>query len=200
MAGKKRKDEEHPEEALGRVDAAGVGSDAAATERPLDSSADGSTVDAEVGDLRAELDELNGKWKRALADLDNYRKRVERDRLRWSEAAREQMALDLLEVVDNLERALACGDADFGDADGGGENGSLRQGVELILKHLVDVLAKHGVTPIATDGCEFDPNIHEAVGSVETDECDPNHVVEETQKGYRLGDKLLRCPKVIVAK
>lgn len=191
MTRKKRKKEGHPEDSQQRRDAADEG----AAERSLDSGLDGAGVGAEIDGLRAELDELNGKWKRALADLDNYRRRVERDRLRWSEAAREQIVLDLLEVVDNLERALACG-----DADGGDDNGSLREGVELILKHLTDVLAKHGVMPIATDGCEFDPNIHEAVGSVETDECDPNHVVEETQRGYRLGDKLLRCPKVIVAK
>jgi molecular chaperone GrpE len=191
MSGKRRKDAKRPEDAPERLEAA----DDAAAGRSPESGIDGAGVDAEIDDIRAELDELNGKWKRALADLDNYRKRVERDRRRWSEAAREQIALDLLEVVDNLERALSCG-----DPEGGDDGGSLREGVELILKHLTDVLAKHGVTPIETDGCEFDPNIHEAVGSVETDECDPNHVVEETQRGYRLGDKLLRCPKVIVAK
>jgi molecular chaperone GrpE len=191
MTGKKRKDDERREEAKGSRGAAAD----AATGRTQDLGPDDAGVDAEIDDLRAELDELNGKWLRALADLDNYRKRVERDRLRWSEAAREQIVVDLLDVVDNLERALACEDPE--DAD---DNGSLREGVELILKHLTDVLAKHGVTAIVTDGCEFDPNIHEAVGSVETDECDPNHVVEETQRGYRLGDKLLRCPKVIVAK
>lgn len=150
---------------------------------------------SETDALRLEVDELNGKWLRALADLDNYRKRVERDRQRWAEVAREDILLDLLEVVDNLERALACG-----EPDGKDEGDSLREGVELILKHLTDVLAKHGVVPIVTDGCEFDPNVHEAVGHVETDECGPDHVVEETQRGYKLGERLLRCSKVIVAK
>lgn len=149
----------------------------------------------EVGDLRAEVDDLNRKWLRALADLDNYRKRVERDRLRWSESAREGILLDVLEVVDNFERALACE-----DPEGPSEDGSFREGVELILRHFTDVLAKHGVTPIVTDGCEFDPNVHEAVGSVDSDECDANHVVGETQRGYKLGERLLRCSKVIVAK
>jgi molecular chaperone GrpE len=187
MTSKKRKHEHDPEDARGRADGPGAGMTEADTV--------GSAVGTEIDELKAELDDLNGKWKRALADLDNYRKRVERDRRRWSEAAREEFALDLLEVVDNLERALACE-----EPENGGEGGSLREGVELILKHLIDVLARHGVTPIVTDGCEFDPNIHEAVGSVETDECEPNHVLEETQRGYRLGEKLLRCPKVIVAK
>ena len=154
----------------------------------------GEPVD-EVAALRAEIDDLNNKRLRALADLDNYRKRVERDRLRWSAAAREGILLDLLEVVDNFERALACE-----EPGGPGDGGSLREGVELILKHLTDVLGKHGVTPIATAGCEFDPNVHEAVGHVDADECDADHVVEETQRGYKLGDKLLRCSKVIVAK
>jgi molecular chaperone GrpE len=187
MTRKKRRDGQEPEDAREQ-------SEHAVAEVP-GADADSAVVDSEIDELKAELDELNGKWLRALADLDNYRKRVERDRRRWSEAAREEIALDLLEVVDNLERALAC------DGPGNGDDGgSLREGVELILKHLTDVLARHGVTPIVTDGCEFDPNIHEAVGSVETDECEPNHVVEETQRGYRLGDRLLRCPKVIVAK
>ncbi len=157
--------------------------------------ADARSMDAETEDVASELDELNGKWLRALADLDNYRKRVERDRHRWSAAAREEIILDLLEVVDNFERALACE-----EPDGDSEGGSLREGVELILKHLTDILRKHGVTPIDTRACEFDPNLHEAVGHVESTGHDPDHIVEETQRGYLLGDKLLRCSKVIVSK
>jgi len=155
----------------------------------------GQGVPAKIEDLRAELVESNARCLRALADLDNYRKRVERDRSRWSGAAREEIILDLLDVVDNFERALACE-----DANGSSTGGSLREGVELILKQLTDVLRKHGVTPIETRACEFDPNFHEAVGHVESAEHDPDHVVEETQRGYLLGEKLLRCSKVIVSK
>ena len=153
------------------------------------------SVDTETDGARSELDELNVKWLRALADLDNYRKRVERDRRRWSAAAREEIVLDLLEVVDNFERALA-----HEDSRGDSEGGSLREGVELILKHLTDILRKHGVTPIDTRACEFDPNLHEAVGHVESAEHDPDHIIEETQRGYLLGGKLIRCSKVIVSK
>ncbi len=187
MTKKRRKEEEQPDEARASRDGDGT---LAGTP-----GADVRGADAEIEDLRAERDELNGKWLRALADLDNYRKRVERDKRRWTEAAREGMILDVLEVVDNFERALACE-----DPSGPSEGGSLREGVELILKHLTDVLRKHGVTPIETRACEFDPNLHEAVGQVESDEHDPDHVVEETQKGYLLGEKLLRCSKVIVSK
>ena len=184
MTKKTRKAEKHPDRARAARDS-GAGTP----------GTDEQVVDAGIEDLRAELDELNGKWLRALADLDNYRKRVERDRRRWSEAAREEIILDLLEVVDNFERALACG-----DPKGPDEGGSLREGVELILKHLTDILGKHGVTPIETRACEFDPNLHEAVGQVESAGHGPNHIVEETQRGYLLGERLLRCSKVIVSK
>jgi molecular chaperone GrpE len=185
MTKKKRKEEERPDEARDAGEGALAGTSGAAEQ----------DVDAQTAGARDELDELNGKWLRALADLDNYRKRVERDRRRWSEAAREVIILDLLEVVDNFERALA-----HDDSTGHSRGGSLREGVELILKHLTDILRKHGVTPIDTRACEFDPNIHEAVGHVESSEHDPDHIIEETQRGYLLGEKLLRCSKVIVSK
>lgn len=188
MTKKKRKEEKQPDEAPA---ARNVGNGALAGTP----GADEQGADAGIEDLRAELDELNGKWLRALADLDNYRKRIERDRRRWSAAAREEIILDLLEVVDNFERALACG-----DPSGPSEGGSLREGVELILKHLTDILGKHGVTPIETRACEFDPNLHEAVGHVESAGHGPDHIVEETQRGYLLGERLLRCSKVIVSK
>jgi len=188
MTKKKRKVEERPD---GAREARDEGERTPAGTR----GAGAQSVDAEAEGARSELDELNGKWLRALADLDNYRKRVERDRRRWSEAAREAIVLDLLEVVDNFERALACEDK-RGDPEGG----SLREGVELILKHLTDILRKHGVTAIETRACEFDPNLHEAVGQVESAEHGPDHIVEETQRGYLLGEKLLRCSKVVVSK
>lgn len=153
------------------------------------------TVEEEIAALRDELAQVNAKWLRALADLDNYKKRIERDRRRWSEAAREEILLDLLEVVDNFERAVVCG-----DEPGPPPDDPYRQGVELILDHLKSVLAKHGVEPIDTCGAEFDPNLHEAIGHVESDEHESNQIVEEERKGYRLGEKLLRCSRVVVAK
>lgn len=189
-----RKNEREP-----RDDESASDADAAQDDLLESDARDGGSSEAEVENdleaLRDELDELNRKWLRALADLDNYKKRVERDRCRWAEAAREEVISDLLDVVDNFERALACenpGDPCPSDP--------FREGVELILTHLVDVLRKHGVEPINSDGCEFDPNVHEAVGHVESDSHESNQIVEETQKGYMLGDRLLRCSKVIVAK
>jgi molecular chaperone GrpE len=150
----------------------------------------------EAAALREELAALNEKWLRALADLDNYKKRTEREKCRWSDQAREEILVALLSVVDDLDRALASG------ASGGAPNGEegLRAGVELIRRQLVQVLEKHGVVPIDTGGVEFDPALHEAVCQVESPDHATNQIVSETQKGYRLGDRLLRCSKVVVAK
>jgi molecular chaperone GrpE len=149
----------------------------------------------EIDGLREELTEVNNKWLRALADLDNYKKRVDRERCRWSDESRETILLDLLEVVDNFERAVACDDASAPPPDD-----PFREGVEMILKHLKDVLAKHDVHALEACGTEFDPNVHEAVSQVESEEHEPNQIVEEVQRGYMMGDRLLRCSRVIVAK
>jgi molecular chaperone GrpE len=152
-------------------------------------------VEEEIAGLRDELSQVNAKWLRALADLDNYRKRVERDRCRWSEAAREEVLLDLLDVVDNFERAVVCGDDPEPAADD-----PYREGIALILDQLKSVLAKHGVRPIDTCGAEFDPTLHEAIGHVESPDHESNQIVEEERRGYTVGDRLLRCSRVIVAK
>ncbi len=152
-------------------------------------------ITEEIEGLRGELTDLNGKWLRALADLDNYKKRMERDRRRWSDDARIEVLLGFLDVVDNFDRAVACEDPGSPPPDD-----PFRQGVELILADMKSVLAKHGVLPMETCGVEFDPNLHEAVGQVESEEHEPNQIVQEVRRGYMLGDRLLRCPRVIVAK
>lgn len=151
-------------------------------------------VPSDVESLRGELSELNAKWLRALADLDNYRKRVDRERTRWGDDAREALLLSILDVVDDFERAVSCGGVDPTPDD------PFRQGVELILRRLLDVLEKNGVRAIDTCGAEFDPAIHEAVGQVASEDHDSNEIVEELRRGYMLGDRLLRCSRVVVAK
>jgi molecular chaperone GrpE len=154
-----------------------------------------ATASEEEVDLLEKIEELNGKWLRALADLDNYKKRVERDRARMSGLALEQLVLPILAVLDNFERALgddseseACPDTAF------------RDGIKLIFKQLTEVLEGQGLTPIEAVGREFDPNFHEAVAQIESGSHESNHIVEETAKGYMLGDRLLRAAKVVVAK
>lgn len=158
------------------------------------SEAPGDKPRSELDELREEVDEANRKWLRALADLDNYRKRVEREKARWDVEAREGILLPLLEVVDNFERALE------GELpEGADEGASFREGVELIFKHFTNVLEKAGVRPVETEGVGFDPNVHEAVGSVPSPDHEPDEIVTVMQKGYMLGERLLRPSRVIVA-
>ena len=117
----------------------------------------------------------------------------ELEREEISRFANEALIKDLLPVVDNLERAVA-------HASGSGNGKPLVEGVEMVLKGLLDVLAKHGVTQISAVGQPFDPSKHEAMAQVESESHESNSVVEELQKGYTLRDRLLRPALVSVAK
>ena len=158
------------------------------------------TSDLELDALRQELaaKELEAKtnydrFLRQVAELDNVKKRSAREREEISRFANEALIKDLLPVVDNLERAVA-------HASGGANGKPLVEGVEMILKGLLDVLAKHGVTQISAAGQSFDPSKHEAMAQVESESHEPNSVVEELHKGYTLRDRLLRPALVSVAK
>ena len=158
------------------------------------------STSAEVENLRQALaaKELEAKtnydrFLRQVADLENFKKRSAREREDISRFANEALIKDLLDVVDNLERAVA-------HAAGGGNGKPLVEGVEMVLKGLLDVLAKHGVTQISAVGRPFDPSKHEAMAQVESDSHEPNCVVEELHKGYALRDRLLRPARVSVAK
>lgn len=142
---------------------------------------------ADVAALTAERDALNDRLLRTLAEFDNYRKRTARDHDRMRRTAAASLVSDLLVVVDNLERALAHRDGD-GFADG----------VEMVLKQMRDALQRHGVEPIPAVGQPFDPGVHEAIMTAQSDEHPNDHVVQELQKGYRLGDQVLRPAKVAV--
>lgn len=145
--------------------------------------------------LRGQIEELNQKWRRALADFENYKKRVERERARWDEATAERIMLPLIEVLDNFERAIRVDSCDLKDGDG-----PFRQGIGLIFKHFAGVLERQGVRRIEAVGKQFDPNLHEAVCQVESEEHESNQIVEEIARGYILGDRLLRPSRVVVAK
>jgi molecular chaperone GrpE len=164
------------------------------------SSENAAMTDSELDNLRQELaaKELEAKtnydrFLRQVAELDNVKKRSAREREEISRFANEALIKDLLPVVDNLERAVA-------HASGGGNGKPLVEGVEMVLKGLLDVLAKHGVTQISAVGQPFDPSKHEAMAQVESESHEPNSVVEELHKGYTLRDRLLRPALVSVAK
>jgi molecular chaperone GrpE len=155
-------------------------------------------VEAEAARFQAERADLLDKLTRRQADFENYRKRVERERAETYNRAVSDLVAPLLPVVDNLRRAL--------DAESlvqAGESKEFRhflQGVELIYRQLNSVLENLGITAVPTVGEPFDPHVHEAVATVESDEYGPDTVTEELARGYRLGDKLIRPAMVKVAK
>jgi molecular chaperone GrpE len=152
---------------------------------------------AELKRLQTALAEAQDALLRRQADFENYRKRVERERTESYNRVVAEAARKLLPVMDNLSRAL--------DAERSVESGESEEfrhflhGVQLISKQLSEVLESFGVQPIAAVGERFDPHIHEAVVTEPSDEHEPDTVVEELARGYRIGDRLLRPAMVKVA-
>src|SRR5689334_4663141 len=153
----------------------------------------GAPAPDELAAAKEEARQAQERWIRTAADLDNMKKRAARDRAEAIRFANESFLRDLLPVVDNLERAVEA-------ARGGGNGKPLVEGVELVLKSLLDVLERHGVTRVEATGARFDPTHHEAVAHVESAAHEPNAVMAEHQRGYRLNDRLLRPALVTVAK
>jgi molecular chaperone GrpE len=141
-----------------------------------------------------EAAEANDKYLRTYADFENYRKRMQRDQAEFRKYANEQLALELLSVVDHLGLALRHA-AETGESSEG-----LRQGVELVYKQFRDVLEKVGVKPFPAEGEPFDPAKHDAVMQVTTADAPENTVVQVFQDGYLYHDKVLRHAKVGVSK
>ncbi len=141
-------------------------------------------------ELRRERDALQDRLLRTAADFDNYRKRMDRERRDLAEQTAGEAIKDLLPIIDNLERALQAA----------AEDDPLRKGVELIHKQMLEMLRKRGVTPIEALGADFDPNVHEAVTHEESDQHREGEVMEELQRGYKVGERLLRPAMVKVAK
>ena len=142
-----------------------------------------------------ELKETKDRLLRQVAELENYKKRVSREKEETLRFANETMVKDLLPVVDNLERALSH--ANEQESPNGK---ALIEGVEMVLKGLLDTLGKHGVVPIVAVGQPFDPSLHEAVAQVESESVAANAVVDEYSKGYLLRDRLVRPAMVSVSK
>ncbi|MBM4269887.1 MAG: nucleotide exchange factor GrpE [Deltaproteobacteria bacterium] len=134
---------------------------------------------------------------RERAELENFKKRITREKSEAIRYAAEPLLRDLLPAIDNLERALAAaGEASQPDATAA----ALRNGVAMVAQQLREVLPRHGVTRISAAGQEFDPSEHEALAHVVTTETEPGSVHDEHLPGYRLHDRLLRPAQVTVAK
>jgi molecular chaperone GrpE len=152
---------------------------------------------AELKRLQAELSEAKEALVRRQADFDNYRKRIDRERGEAYNRIVAEVAGKLLPVVDNLSRALESETSV--EAEESKEFRHFLHGVELIGKQLNDLLESFGIQPIAAVGHRFDPHIHEAVVTEASDEYEPDTVISEMQRGYRIGDRLLRPSMVKVS-
>jgi molecular chaperone GrpE len=150
----------------------------------------GSAVQAEIARLSQELSRSRDMHLRALADFDNYRKRVQREQSSAAQAGKRQLVLALLDVMDDFERALAHAST---------TPESILAGTRVIHQRLAGVLQAQGVVPYSSTGQQFDPALHEAVEAVKTTQATPGVVLDEFQHGYRWGDEVLRPARVRVA-
>jgi transcriptional regulator of heat shock response len=160
-------------------------------EEPLAASA----AEQEVARLLQEVTDANDRMLRLQADFDNFRKRAHRDRQEALQYGSQNLVKDLLSVVDNLDRAI-----DHARQSGGGDLQSLLQGVELVQREFLGMLAKHHVNEIDALGKSFNPALHEAMAQVSETSVEPNSVVEVLQKGYQLRDRLVRPSRVVVSR
>ena len=161
--------------------------DATATDAVAET--DAPALSERLAEANSRADDNHAKLLYALADYENYKKRSERHLLERLAAGRRATIAKFLPVLDNLERALA-----FDDTEG------LRGGLAATQRGFEALLAGENVKPFSVVGQTFDPRIAEAIGTRETDDVDDNVVVEELERGYTLGDELLRPARVIVAK
>jgi molecular chaperone GrpE len=133
------------------------------------------------------IERVRERWLRARADLENYRKRSDREVERRVADERDRLLLDWLEAVDDVDRAVRFGSV-------------AEAGLRPVQNQMHAVLARHGVERVEAEGTTFDPELHEAVGVRDTDETPPNTVVDVVRAGYRIGDRVLRPARVIVSK
>jgi molecular chaperone GrpE len=146
-----------------------------------------------VEEKEKEVREHHDRLLRVAADFDNYKKRAAKEKEEWAKFANEDLIKSILPFVDNLERAV-------NHSEKTQDIQVLIEGIKLTVQQLLQTLNKFGVSPIESVGRPFDPSMHEAMMVVETNQHEPNRVVEEFQKGYLLNDRLLRAATVSVSK
>ena len=170
-----------------------------AVEVALESPVEGEVAgisNEELEALRTEIAELKDRRLREAAEYQNQRRRLLKEQQDALNYANENLIKEVLETVDNLERAL--GHVRQGEDEGGADQENLQQGVELTLRSLLNVLDRNGVSEVDTDG-SFDPRYHEAMRQIPSADREPGEIVEVYQKGYVLKGRLLRAAMVAVA-
>ncbi len=145
------------------------------------------------GELQQRYDELNEKYLRLVAEFDNYKKRKEREYTRRVQHANEEFIREVLPVLDDLERAMEA-------SKDGSSFTELKSGVALVYENFKNILKRRGVEAIDSVGEPFDPDLHDAMMVRESEEHDSETVLEEFERGYKLGDTVLRHAKVVVSR
>ena len=162
------------------------------TEQETDESAAEETVASEIDSLKEQLEKVNNQYIRLAADFDNYRKRQMQERESLLKYGAEDTLKKMIEALDNIDRAIAA-------AEKSEDVNQVKDSYKLGFKQLYDVLQKIGMEVIDTKDTPFDPNFHEAVMQTPTDEHPEHTIIAELQKGYKLGDRVLRPALVNVA-
>ena len=155
----------------------------------IDSNKEGSSE--KIDELEAKLKECEDKYLRVFAEFENYKKRLEKEKSQAIEYSLESFAKDILPVLDHLHMAIKSAENDPNVEQ-------LKEGVEITLKNFLSMLQKHGVEKIETQN-GFDPNLHEAVMRVDSDEVESGEIVEVLQDGYKLRERVLRATMVSIA-
>lgn len=173
------------------------GHEAHAAEETINEEAAPKTVsvsELELTSLKRELAEAKDKYLRVLAESENARKRLQKEKQETIQYALQNVIVDFLSPIDHMENALSFTQQMSDDVK------HWAVGFQMILSQFKDVLTNNGVTPFSSEGKAFDPHRHEAVESIETDTVPPGTVVEESLKGYIMGDKTIRPARVKVSK
>lgn len=163
-------------------------------EQPSDSEQDHSEgdVNKEIEELKKQSEENYNRFLRVQADFDNFRRRTVKEKEETAKFASSKVIEQLIPVMDNFERAISAGEENS-------DNDSMVEGVKMVFKQIEQIFEKEGVEPIPAEGEAFDPNYHQAVMQVESDEHDAGIVVEELQKGYKMKGRVLRPSMVKVS-
>lgn len=167
------------------------------TEEELKNNEDNkeSELNKKIEELENQNADLKDKYMRAMAEMENIRKRAAKEKIDTIKRANKDLLLSLLNFMDNFERAIKAGENNSDI-----QNSEYYKGIELIHKQFIDFIHDNGVEEIECLGGEFDPNLHEALTMIEIPDCEHEKIVEVYAKGYKLNDELLRTAKVIVGK
>jgi molecular chaperone GrpE len=149
--------------------------------------------ESEIEKLKAQVEELNDRYLRQAAEFDNFRRRNAKERVELIQTAGREVIVDLLEVLDDSERALKQMEATYDVAQ-------IKEGIRLVFTKLRNTLSTKGLKPMNAVGTEFNPDLHEAITEIDGGEEMKGKVIDEVQKGYYLNDKIIRFAKVVVGK